>query len=335
MIHIFSRTPPYYKGGLEQFNYVMCKAFKKHGINNNGIKYTLDYFINTFIYYTVLVINALKQKRNANVIIQYGSFYDIIAVSILSKIFRYVVCIAHVGPMWFHLKNKRLKAISIYILQNMCNRLYIISKEQEVIFADVKHKKRINTIIDDTFFLKQQIINKKVDNYFFYYGRLSRDKGIENLIKGFAEIYGETDKYLYLAGEFEKLKYKSNIEKQIQKYNISHKIKFLGFIENKEHLIELIDNCIAVIYPSFYDAFPLTVIEAMSRGKICLCSNISETKYFVNDNRLLFDPSNFIEFKQKWSGLSRVKISKSKLKQEAKIFHPSLLIDVIKSDGFI
>lgn len=335
MIHIFSRTPPYFKGGLEQFNYVMCKAFTKYGIDNNGIKYTLDYFINTFIYYTVLIINALKQKRNANVIIQYGSFYDIIAISILSKIFRYVVCIAHVGPMWYHLKNNRLKSISIYILQNMCSKLYIISKEQEVIFSDVIHKKRINTIIDDTFYKKQTILNKKGDNYYFYYGRLSRDKGIETLIKGFAEIYGKTDNYLYLAGEFEKLKYKSDIEKQIQKYNIKDKIKFLGFIKNKNRLIELIDNCIAVIYPSYYDAFPLTVIEAMSRGKLCLCSNISETKYFVNDNRLLFDPNNFNEFKQKWSELNKVQISKSKLMQKAKNFHPSLLIDVIKSDGFI
>ena len=117
--------------------------------------------------------------------------------------------------------------------------------------------------------------------------------------------------------------------------HLSNKIRLLGYISNKKQLINLIDNCIAVVYPSFYDAFPLTVVEAFSRGKPCLCSNISETKYFVDDNSLLFDPNDLLELKKKWRNLDNINFSEKKLKGKAKLFHPKFFANKLISEGVI
>ena len=55
MINIFSRKNPHFKGGLEQFNNVMCSTFQKNNVKHAEIIYDLDFFINTFFYYTILI----------------------------------------------------------------------------------------------------------------------------------------------------------------------------------------------------------------------------------------------------------------------------------------
>ena len=60
----------------------------------------------------------------------------------------------------------------------------------------------------------------------------------------------------------------------------------------------MIDNCLFGIYPSYYDAFPLTPIEFFSRDKICITSNISESVNFVKDSNLLITPNNIKQIKK-------------------------------------
>ena len=68
---------------------------------------------------------------------------------------------------------------------------------------------------------------------------------------------------------------------------------------------------------------------------MCLCSNISEAKYFINDKRLLFDPNNFSEFIDKWRELKNINIDSNELINKAKIFRPIQLINQLRSDGYI
>ena len=143
-----------------------------------------------------------------------------------------------------------------------------------------------------------------------------------NLIKAFNEVSKITSKNLYIAGDFEKDNFKNQILLLIKEFKLHKRIKFLGFIEKKSDLINIIDDCSVVIYPSFYDAFPLTMIEAYSRGKPCLCSNISESTNFINDERFLFDPNNLQEFTMKWKALLNIDIDKKLLIEKSESFKP-------------
>lgn len=118
-------------------------------------------------------------------------------------------------------------------------------------------------------------------DYFLFYGRLSREKGIELLIK--------TAKSL-------KLKLKivgSGPLSQELSSNSDGNIEFLGYKRGNE-LWNLIRNCSYVVVPSeWYENNPLTIIESFSFGKPVIGSNIGGISELIQSNRgYLFDPKN-------------------------------------------
>ena len=60
----------------------------------------------------------------------------------------------------------------------------------------------------------------------------------------------------------------------INEKNVGHVI-MTGFVEGKE-LQELYSNCKLYILPSEIEGMPLSLLEAMSFGRLCLSSNIPE-----------------------------------------------------------
>ena len=97
----------------------------------------------------------------------------------------------------------------------------------------------------------------------------------------------------------------------------------------------MIDQCLYMVYPSYEDAFPLTVIECFARGKLMLCTNISETINFVASNDLLFSPGdinylyNFFEYFSSKNNLNKyydvIKEMKARAHKYAK---GAILIDI-------
>ena len=67
--------------------------------------------------------------------------------------------------------------------------------------------------------------------------------------------------------------------------------------------LKLIDNSVFGVYPSYYDAFPLTPIEFFSRKKLCITTCIAESKYFIEDYFLLFTPGDIKSLAFKMSKL--------------------------------
>jgi len=332
MLRIFSKYKPYYSGGVEKFNETLCKQFDKELIEYDLIKYENEKFHGQLFYYLKLLSNAFSRKHRNKIIVQYGNFFDIICIFILKLFYKKVYCIAHVGPMWFHLRIKLLNYFSVQILNNFCELIYVISKEQELIFNKHKRIKRINSMIDNKFFDYTKNNKSISTRYFLFYGRIAEDKGVKNLINGFYDNFNNFDYQLIIAGEFSDNSFKDSVYSLIDKYKLKNKIIFKGYIENVESIIELIDNCEAVIYPTYYDAFPLVIIEAFSRGKPCLCSNISESKNFVKNNNLLFDPHNYDEFKIKWKNIINNKIDSSSLISKSSIFKPHYFVQTLLKD---
>lgn len=116
--------------------------------------------------------------------------------------------------------------------------------------------------------LKQYDLEVTDEGYALYFGRLSKEKGILNLVNAFVKLEKGT---LYIAGEGPE---KENIEKIINENNLQERVKLLGFL-NADEMKETIRKCRFVVVPSiWYENCPYSVMEALAIGKPVIGANI-------------------------------------------------------------
>ena len=148
--------------------------------------------------------------------------------------------------------------------------------------------------------------NYKKGNYFLYFGRISKEKGINTMIKAFLSL--RLNFSLKIVG--------SNEENLISE--TSKNIEILGF-KNEDDLIELIKGSSFVLLPSeWYENNPLTIIESYAQGKPVIASNIGGITEIVNDNEtgFLFKSGDYIDLKSKIE--IALKINKNSYKRLSK-----------------
>ena len=147
--------------------------------------------------------------------------------------------------------------------------------------------------LDDFWYEKNKTsINLDGNPSIFFHGRLTRLKGAHVLLEGVAKAINQhSELIVYIAGDG---KQKNHLEKLSTKLGIENNIVFLGNI-NEQLVKSYLCNTDASIYPSLWDNFPLTVLEALScaNGPVFF-SSISGIKDFSRKdgfNLFSFDPS--------------------------------------------
>ncbi len=299
MIIIFANGTNIYMGGVEIFN----EEFESLLKNNN-----IDYYRatsnskNKIMNYSIRLIKSLfyigKNYKSIDfIMIQYGNFIDILMLPFLKISNKPIKIIPHIGDTWKHIVNRNLKKITNNILNLCVDNVYIITDEQSK-FIYHKNIKKIHTIINDKYIQKPK---KQCQDgqYILFLGRVCKEKGVEDLL----EVYSNLSKninlpLLKIVGPIEDL-YHKKIEEMISKNNLIDKVEILKPIYDISEKIDLIDQSLLMVYPSYADAFPLTVIEAFSRGVCCLATAISETKNFIEYDEFLFTPGNTEELEEK------------------------------------
>lgn len=136
---------------------------------------------------------------------------------------------------------------------------------------------------------------EKNSDYVLYFGRISKEKGVEYLIKAFETLRFRPEamklklKIVGNSNDCEDIKLKRYVEEK----KLSN-IEFLGFKKAQE-LNYLIKNSLFVVVPSIcYENMPITVLEAFAHGKPVVGSQIGSIPEIVKDgvNGLLFEPKN-------------------------------------------
>lgn len=64
-----------------------------------------------------------------------------------------------------------------------------------------------------------------------------------------------------------------------------------GFVTGKQ-LYDYYKHCSLYVFPSFYEGFGLSLVEAMASGAVCACSNNSSLAEVAGDAAALFDPAS-------------------------------------------
>tara|TARA_R110001599_G_scaffold217409_1_gene415614 strand:- start:1004 stop:2137 length:1134 start_codon:yes stop_codon:yes gene_type:complete len=147
-----------------------------------------------------------------------------------------------------------------------------IDKEKiRVIYNGVDHQK---------FQVQHAIANKQPNDYILYVGNLKKEKGVIELIKGFAAI---SEKYPAL-----KLLYagpgnlRSELTNQAKNLAISDKVVLLGGVDHNQ-LPELISQARVLALPSYNEGVPNVVLEAMACGTPVLATNVGGIPEVVNE----------------------------------------------------
>lgn len=155
---------------------------------------------------------------------------------------------------WFH---NPLKNIDGFIfVSKFCEKRHIVHNHD---FADSRRMVLYNTV--------EMAAPEKMQRgeYFLYYGRLSQEKGVEDLIKAFS------------APDMPSLKVVGTgpIEEKVRRQAAgAANIEFLGY-RSGEALFDLVRGCSFVIVPSrWYENNPMTIVEAYALGKPVIGSAI-------------------------------------------------------------
>lgn len=125
--------------------------------------------------------------------------------------------------------------------------------------------------------------------YILYIGRLDPDKNVRRLIHAYGMLHksGLRNYDLVIGGIRE---YKtSDLPTIIAKWGIQDRVRFLGFVEDKE-LTTLYQEAAAFCYPSLNEGFGLPVIEAMAAGAPVVTSNLSSLPEVIGDTGYTVDP---------------------------------------------
>ena len=138
-------------------------------------------------------------------------------------------------------------------------------------------------------------VDKTDEDYALYIGRLSKEKGIFNLVQAFRKVKG---KKLYIAGDGPE---RENIDIMIRQNRLGTKVQLLGFL-NSDEIKDKICKATMVIVPSiWYENCPYSVLETLAIGKPIIGSWIGGIPELVRKDKtgLLFEYNNVQELAEK------------------------------------
>ncbi|WP_375469273.1 glycosyltransferase family 4 protein [uncultured Nostoc sp.] len=133
-------------------------------------------------------------------------------------------------------------------------------------------------------------LNLPKRNYFLYIGRQDPYKNIQRLITAFAALPNSKDYELWLVGPSDR-RYTSTLTAQVAELGITNQVKFLDYVPYSE-LPKIINQAIALVFPSLWEGFGLPVLEAMACGTPVITSNLSSLPEVAGDAAILINPYN-------------------------------------------
>jgi len=131
-------------------------------------------------------------------------------------------------------------------------------------------------------------LNLPTSNYFLYIGRHDPYKNLHRLISAFSQLPHQSDYELWLAGPVDP-RYTPLLVQQVEELEITDSVKFLNYVDYNQ-LPLIINQAIALVFPSLWEGFGFPVLEAMACGTPVITSNLSSLPEVAGDAAILIDP---------------------------------------------
>jgi len=135
-----------------------------------------------------------------------------------------------------------------------------------------------------------RFLDLPTSSYFLYVGRHDPYKNLQRLIQAFAALANNQDYQLWLAGSTDQ-RYTPTLIAQTEALGVQNQVKFLEYVPY-EQLPKIINQAIALVFPSLWEGFGLPVLEAMACGTPVITSNLSSLPEVAGDAAILINPYN-------------------------------------------
>ena len=156
-----------------------------------------------------------------------------------------------------------------------------------------------------------RFLDLPTSNYFLYIGRHDPYKNLPRLIDAFAALPSGRDLELWIAGSPDP-RYTPILQAQADHLGLTHQVKFLDYIPY-DQLPTIINQAIALVFPSLWEGFGLPVLEAMACGTPVITSNLSSLPEVAGDAALLVNPYNTGEITEAMQAVATDSILRSRL----------------------
>lgn len=172
------------------------------------------------------------------------------------------------------------------------NAVVVLSNSWKQRFYDVFHLKDCIVIengIDPNFYsLPNKDLNSS-SKTLLSMGLLGKNKGTFDLIQAMKDVVVEDENIqLLLAGNGDV----EEIKKKIQAYSLENNVKYVGWADDKVKL-ELLNKSGIFILPSYFEALPMSILEAMSCSNAIISSNVGSIPECIKkENGLLIEPGD-------------------------------------------
>lgn len=131
------------------------------------------------------------------------------------------------------------------------------------------------------------------NNYILFLARIVPEKGLHYLMEAYRNL--DTDMPLVIAGGNSHSEgYMSQMQQMAAE---DQRIIMTGFVQG-QLLEELYSNCYLYVLPSDVEGMPISLLEAISYGRMCLCSDIPENKETAREQAGYFQHSNTEDLRQ-------------------------------------
>jgi glycosyltransferase involved in cell wall biosynthesis len=137
----------------------------------------------------------------------------------------------------------------------------------------------------------------RADRYILFVGRLSEEKGCEQLLNAFRTAAPSGYQLAFAGGAT----YASAYEQRLHAY-AGDDIRFLGWVD-QEALAELYSNCALFVLPSSMEGLSVALLEAMSYAAPVLVSDIAENVEVTGDCGAAFEMGNLEDLTRRLSTL--------------------------------
>ncbi len=173
------------------------------------------------------------------------------------------------------------------------DEIIVLSKNVQDYFLDKYGRQTIYIPngVQPPVFHEPEIIKDKYgldkNSYILFLARIVPEKGLHYLIDAWKKAIKQIDTNLKLViagGPSHSDEYYTQIQDKIKGDDT---ILSTGFVEGQT-LNELYSNAFMYVLPSDLEGMPMSLLEAMSYGNICLVSDIPENTEVINDNCYVF-----------------------------------------------
>lgn len=167
---------------------------------------------------------------------------------------------------------------SVKSIFGMADVLLVLTDKLNDFFGTIVDKAKIRILPNGVSTQDVDVdVTEKDYTKILFLGRICRNKGMSELFAAMDEIHEKRPEItLYLGGIYENDEYRSEVEKR------SSYVKTLGWVMGtlKD---EWLDKCGIMVLPSYFEGFPISVIEGMLHGCAVISTDVGGIPEAIED----------------------------------------------------